>query len=152
MSTRGLYGFIINEEEYLIFSPFDSYPSGLGKMFFDFCKRTNLSELKKKLEDLPSIVISDNEAEMKYQISELGYSMESLNYLYQKHENVFELINHGLIPIFLNDKEFKKDTLFCEWVYYYNFDKHKFFTISQSKGKTYLNDLDDKYEESEYED
>ena len=74
MSTRGLYGFIENDEYKAEYNHSDSYPSGLGEAFLIACK------------------IKD--------FSGFGINKNSISFI--------------------------KDSLFCEWAYFYNKDTNEF--------------------------
>lgn len=55
MSTRGLYGYINGEERVAEYNSHDSYPDGLGKYFFDACKRGDMSEYQVYEDDISFI-------------------------------------------------------------------------------------------------
>lgn len=140
MGTRGLYGFRTKGEDYLTFSPSDSYPDGLGQFWFDTCKSIKskglTKDLAEKLSNTNNFVIEEGKYnELVGKLAEhLNVTKQSAEEYIHRYENflkedefsVFNEIIQGNMNVFLNDKEFKKNGLFCEWCYIYDLDKDMF--------------------------
>lgn len=111
MSTRGVYGFKINNELKVIMSPYDSYPQGLGLDIINFLNKLDLDRLIKKVQALqciPESLIKDNSLADKE--------------LWVKPKEVLQGIYTGTIQSFFNAQEFLQDPLFCEYSYIINLD------------------------------
>lgn len=128
MSTRGAYGFKINNELYMLYNAYDSYPEGLGKEFFLILNknRDKLPLIKKSLLESENVVLSENGAKnLEYQ-SVIDTYDEKYSMTIDSSFNIFLDLADNKIDVFLNDRQFINDTLFCEYYYYYNFDTEKF--------------------------
>jgi len=109
MSTRGLYGFRVNEEYKLEFSPTDSYPAGLGLDVKEFIQQHTYTELK--------TIANALEAINEYDLEKVGID-----------PNVAASISDWNDPTklyYVDAKEFMKDHCFCEWVYIIDIDKKR---------------------------
>lgn len=144
MGTRGLYGLKINNEYYLSYNGYDSYPYGLGKFFFNFINNSDLDKLKNNLLNIRNIFFDNSEPDLlTNEISKLtGINNKELleKKIHQYDEkvsnsrNIFKLILNNELDFFINDSAFMDDKLFCEWVHYYDYDNEVFVSIQNSYG------------------
>ena len=65
MSTRGSFGYIINDIPVLFYNHFDSYPVGLGNDILNFISKSNLNE-KWSLYRNDEILLSNDLCSVKY--------------------------------------------------------------------------------------
>lgn len=136
MSTRGLFGFMIDGEAYLEFSSHDSYPSGLGLYWRDKMFSYDLDVMKDRLLSVTNIVIKEESPteNLKNIAETLSITEHEAKKLIEMYDNIltnddagaFDSIYRGEMDLFLNDKEFANNTLFCEYVYYYDYNANEF--------------------------
>lgn len=135
MGTRGLYGIRKDGVDKLTYNHFDSYPSGLGNEIVGFIQNTSDEGLNKFF-DLIRLV--DGESKPKYEdidaciktgIANLDVSDRSVGDWYcltRELQGDFkkykELINTTQTIYMLDEHEFIKDSLFCEYAYIINLD------------------------------
>lgn len=156
MGTRGLYGFRTKGEDYLTFCPMDSYPDSLGEFWFNTCKSLKEKNLTKKLSDrlsnVNNIVIEEGKySKLLEQVSAyLGTTKQAAERFMEEYSKslagdemyVFNGILEGHFNIFLNDKDFKRNGLFCEWCYIYDLDKDIFLISGSESAALYLTSED----------
>lgn len=136
MSTRGIYGFRINETDKLAYSHSDSYPDALGA--------TILSELS-QVEDwdrtrgLANSLISLHETrelgkhdeifrtELRRHYPDLKYDGKPRDFydLMSPLQGTLEPYLSGRLSFMATANEFIDDSLFCEWGYIANLDSHE---------------------------
>lgn len=138
MSTRGLYGFRVNGDDYLTYSHSDSYPEKLGIEIVDYINSIDDydSEIEKaeKVEkinyfkDRPYDHLNEIKNAMNNDIIEdkcccisCMRSMKWDSILSKLH--LKNIIEFGFI---LDNFSFIFESLFCEWVYIVNFDNGMF--------------------------
>lgn len=99
MSTRGAVGIIFNNDEKIGYNHCDSYPEGLGNELLTFLKNKTIDELK--------IIFS--------------------NITINRHidADAWDWNNHTFNLKFADDRNFLKDSLFCEFAYIINLDTNK---------------------------
>ena len=131
MSTRGIYGFHKNGEDKLTYNHFDSYPEGLGKNITDCLLNLKLKIKNKFIPTLnkvfDNIVMVEEKTSVpkNLEINEFDWytylrsNQGDLNYLIDKYFNNEECY-------MINNKDFIKDSLFCEFGYIINLDTKKF--------------------------
>lgn len=129
MGTRGLYGFYKNGVTKAVYNQFDTYPTGLGKIMFNFVKK----HWKKMLTHFDKIEIVKEDSKptkkqlkraLQYCKPDLNVSMQSINDWYcvlHDAQNNPEIYAKGL-DLLLDATDFIKDSLFCEWAYIMNLD------------------------------
>ncbi|MBR4317034.1 MAG: hypothetical protein IKP65_08795 [Alphaproteobacteria bacterium] len=98
MSTRGCVGIVCNGIEKIGYNHYDSYPEGLGVEVLDFLKGKSYDELKNLFE---AIHLTNDEKDFQCW-----------------GENGFK-------NTFMDDHDFMKDGLFCEYAYLINLDTRK---------------------------
>lgn len=146
MSTRGLFGFRIDDEYYMSFSPTDSYPNGLGKYWHSVVKNEfNLEHMKSSLLNSTVIDVHENDGAKglaKSLAEKENIPFDEADKIIDEYDEVaknndegpFKAIHEGRLNLFFNDKEFMGNTLFCEFVYYYDYDIEKFVMIDNHEG------------------
>lgn len=128
MGTRGLYGFRKNAIDKCTYNHFDSYPDYLGDVMVRFCKETSITEMNDIFDRI--ILVSNDNRPTQQQIDECikyyngNVSEQSIFDWYcllrdaQGNPNVYK---NGL-KYMIDDSEFIKDSLFCEYAYIINLD------------------------------
>lgn len=128
MGTRGLYGFRKNGIDKTTYNHWDSYPDCLGHTMVEFCKETSITEMNEIYDKL--VLVEEGSKPTKKQIGECiefydgGVSTGDTSDWYcllreaQGNPNVYK---HGL-KYMIDNHEFIKDSLFCEYAYIINLD------------------------------
>lgn len=128
MGTRGLYGFRKNGIDKTTYNHWDSYPDCLGHTMVEFCKETSITEMNEIYDKL--VLVEEGSKPTKKQINECiefyndSVSTGSIKDWYcllreaQGNPNVYK---HGL-KYMIDNHEFIKDSLFCEYAYIINLD------------------------------
>ena len=125
------------------YGQWDGYPTGQGQTIVEFLKTVDLPKFKKQVKKLTEW----KKAEIKeiYRKAGARNGMISMNDGAKIDEEypelcrnygagILELIHSGKVNKVSLDKEFKDDTLFCEYCYEINLDNE---TISMNEGKKY---------------
>lgn len=130
MSTRGLFGFVIDNEVKAVYNHFDSYPEGLGQDLVNFLQGTDLSTLPLRargLQPVPDRTPTPEEVARLRPFTDLtvsGRSAEDWYCLLRKTQGDVEaLLAAG---IYEDSGDFALDSLFCEWGYLINLDDSLF--------------------------
>lgn len=132
MSTRGSYGFYKDGESKLTYNHFDSYPSGLGENVLNFIKLTDDKSLENIFNSI-KLVEDDSYPDKEEQsiLKELGYATQyrgnALKWfeIIGSHAGDLSVYSNGL-TFMLNNNDFIKNSLFCEWAYIINLDTKEF--------------------------
>ena len=128
MSTRGCYGFRKNGIDKLTYNHSDSYPDYLGVVMVKFCKETSIEEMNEIFDRL--ILVNNNIQPTAEQIQECrvyyngNVSLQTPDDWYCLLRNAQGEINeykNGL-RYMIEDCDFIKDSLFCEYAYIINLD------------------------------
>lgn len=128
MGTRGLYGFRKNGVDKLTYNHWDSYPDYLGDIVVGFCKSTTIQELNEIFDRI--VLVDNNNRPTKKQIDEcIKYydgsvseqSVDDWYCLLRDTQGNLDVYKNGL-KYMLDDKDFIKDSLFCEYAYIINLD------------------------------
>ena len=128
MGTRGLYGFRKNGIDKLTYNHYDSYPEVLGKNIVKFCKETSLEEMNEIFDRI--ILVHQDTKPNTQQIEEcIEYyndkvssgSVDDWYCLLRETQGDLRPYKNGL-KYMLDDAEFIKDSLFCEYAYIINLD------------------------------
>ena len=129
MGTRGAYGFHKGGRDKITYNHFDSYPTGLGADVAAFvCQHTD-EELNEIFDRI--ILVKSGDAPSKEQIKECfrfyrpGVSMntpEEWYSLLRATQGDLEAHARGL-RYMIDNADFLRDSLFCEWGYVINLDK-----------------------------
>lgn len=131
MSTRGAYGFRLENKDYIAYNHSDSYPSGLGE---DILKQVKKLARNKSLKDkvralkLVSEDSKPNEEDIDKlrQYSNTDVGGQSLTDWYCLLRNIQgNLGAHLEAGYIVNSCGFLGDSLFCEWAYIVNLDTGK---------------------------
>ena len=131
MSTRGCYGFRKNGIDKLTYNHFDSYPDCLGKIMVEFCKETSLDEMNEIYDRL--ILVNENDKPTQEQIEECkryyngdvsNKTPEDWYCLLREAQGEPNEYKNGL-RYMIDNHDFIKDSLFCEFAYIINLDTKK---------------------------
>lgn len=131
MGTRGAFGVIIGEQEKIGYNQMDSYPDGWGIHNLTWLRAADLEEIQ-KLAETAKLVSNDRKptkAEIRTlkEYTDLGVSEQSTADWYcltrGTHGQIDLMLKCGYI---LDYSEFPLDSLFCEWGYIVDFDRHVF--------------------------
>lgn len=131
MGTRGCYGFRKNGIDKLTYNHYDSYPDYLGKIMVTFCKETSLDEMNEIYDRL--ILVNKSEKPTSEQVEECKryYSGDVSNNmpedwycLLRNTQGEPNEYKNGL-RYMIDDHDFIKDSLFCEFAYIINLDTKK---------------------------
>lgn len=139
MSTRGLYGFRKNGDEKCTYNHFDSYPEYLGRNFYDFCKKLGVDGLN-RLFDLITLVDrgkGPTEAQIetciRREYANFDVSSKSekdwyclLRRLQGNFVHYLRAVKDNEEIFMIDDMDFIKDSLFCEYAYIADLDTGKF--------------------------
>lgn len=132
MGTRGSYGFRKNEVDKLTYNHYDSYPSWLGSKVLEFCKNHSIEELNDIYDKI--IMVNEQDTPTEEQIRECianGYVDFSVSS--QRQDDWYCLLrecqgdleclakaeHHAYM---IDNNDFIKDSLFCEYAYIINLD------------------------------
>lgn len=135
MSTRGLYGFRKNGEDKTTYNHYDSYPNGLGKEVIRFCLNT-LESFKHAMCDSIELVSEEDKPSReqiefcnRYNSSDFTVSSQREDDWYCLLRNVQgdlmalkNIVEHEGKCYMIDNHDFIKDSLFCEWAYIINLD------------------------------
>lgn len=141
MGTRGLYGFRKNGEDKLTYNHWDSYPDCLGDTMVRFCKETSIEELNEIFDRI--VLVNEGDKPTKAQILECAeyyngsvsnQSIEDWYCLLREAQGNPDVYKHGL-KYMIDNKNFIKDSLFCEYAYIINLDDNylEFYVGFQTK-------------------
>lgn len=129
MGTRGLYGFVKNDQKKLTYCHFDSYPTGLGQNIINFIKNTSIKEMNEIFDKI--ILVNKEDIPTEEQINEcIKYSCNQIGKINEWYVLLRE--TQGDLNVYKNDcqymidnQTFIEDKLFCEWAYIINLDTNK---------------------------
>jgi hypothetical protein len=135
MGTRGAYGFKADGKYFVTYNHFDSYPSGLGVEILKFLahvKETNgWEDLKNKVNGLKlvkeSMTPTSDEIEKYKNVADVKVANQSLTDWYCLLRNfqfgdILWAIETGEVAHMIDNFEFLKDSLFCEYAYIIDLD------------------------------
>lgn len=136
MSTRGIYGFRINETDKLAYNHADSYPDILGvKVLNELRNVSNWDTVSERVRSLIPIHESrpvgqiDNffQTELRRHYSDLNYRGNPKDYydLMSPLQGTLEPFLSGKLSFIATANEFIDNSLFCEWGYIANLDQHQ---------------------------
>ncbi len=130
MSTRGIFGFLVDGETKVTYNHFDSYPSGLGNMIKNFIIEDKVEEIRKaakRIKLIPSNykpTEADKAIYKKY--ADLSVSEKTLDDVYclmrKLQGDLQSYINNPDLTLMIDGIDFLNDSLFCEWAYIINLD------------------------------
>ena len=131
MGTRGLYGFRKNNKDKTTYNHYDSYPEGLGADVISFIQKHSIKDMN----DLYDRIIMVNEHSapteeqkancMKNSAIDLSVSSQSTNDWYCLLRNLqgnLDALCKCDVPYMIDNEDFIKDSLFCEYAYIINLD------------------------------
>lgn len=134
MGTRGSYGFRKNGVDKLTYNHFDSYPSWLGRTVIEFCKNNTIDEMNEVYDNI--FMVDRNSIPTELQIKECienGFADFSVST--QKNTDWYCLLRNcqgnleclknikpNSFAYMINNSDFIKDSLWCEYAYIINLD------------------------------
>lgn len=150
MGTSGTIGFRINEEDYLTYNHFDSYPSDLGvNVLEELATIQKTHKWKGVILNITNITGVDSNAQpssndiieySRFGDPRVSAAMDNkeIHSWYQLLRNAQGTLVHymnGTIKHFITENNFIKYSLFCEYGYIVNFDTKKleFWKGAQTK-------------------
>ena len=138
MSTKGVYGFKINNEYKLFMSLHDSYPENLGNKVVDFIKKTNKERLIKHVRDLNEYKLQDvkkikNKTQFLNKVQNIDF--------WSDVNDVLSLLEKGLLSYFNNAVHFMNNHIACDYAYVFNLDKDKFEVFIYGNFQVYECDI-----------
>lgn len=130
MGTRGIYGFRLNDTDYLTYNHYDSYPEYLGnhitKALREYFKKDGtIEELRAKvssmriIKDESEIPSEEDKERFKELWSNVSTGQDWYSYLRGLQGDIMGHIKYGIMSVADN---FILDSLFCEWGYIVNLD------------------------------
>lgn len=136
MSTRGLWGFVIDGEEKLTYNHSDSYPGGLGETLLRFCRDEWVKDGAEGASDDARMLALVSEQtnpteEQKRNLRRFlknpnGYKDDEIDWywlLRATQGDARKTLDAGHM---IDGREFAKDSLFCEWGYVIDLDRGVF--------------------------
>lgn len=134
MSTRGIYGFLVDGKPYLTYNHYDSYPGGLGVTLVEWLKNSSKDELENLKDRVLSLkLVSEDQKpnpediEKLLSYADLNVGNQSVNAWYsllrETQGDIEATLNCGYM---IDNYSFGKDSLFCEWGYIINLDEKSF--------------------------
>ena len=135
MSTRGAYGFRIDGADKVTYNHFDSYPEGLGEDIVRFIRSTPYEEMVRAARSI--VLVSETDKPTPEQFNHCREyflrchgtplpdpSWDWYNVLRSVQGDLFAYLN-GLCYM-IDDHDFLRDSLLCEWAYIINLDSRTF--------------------------
>jgi len=131
MGTRGLWGFIEGEKEYLTYNHWDSYPSGLGDTVLKYVRETPEDEMRAAVKALT--LVDEDDTPTEEQI-ELLKEWANLSVGEQRLDSWYSLLRETQgdpdatlgCGFMIEGADFAQDSLFCEWAYVVDLDARTF--------------------------
>ena len=131
MGTRGLYGFRKNETDKISYNHCDSYPEGLGVDIMRFVRNHSNEEMNELYDriimvderDKPTFEEKQNcrkNASVDLNVS--SGSEDDWYCLLRGMQGDLEKLYQCEFPYMIDNKDFIKDSLFCEYAYIINLD------------------------------
>ena len=131
MGTRGLYGFRKNNQDKTSYNHCDSYPEGLGVDILKFICNHSIEEMNEFYDRIIMVDQRSNPTDeqkencIKNGFVNLNVSNQSENDWYCLLRNLqgeLEKLYKCEFPYMIDDSDFIKDSLFCEYAYIINLD------------------------------
>lgn len=129
MGTRGLYGFRKNEVDKTTYNHYDSYPDCLGRTMVEFCQTTSIEEMNEIFDRI--VLVEEGSKPTQKQITDcIEYYDGSVSHqtpedwycLLRDAQGNPNIYKHGL-KYMIDNQNFIKDSLFCEYAYIINLDE-----------------------------
>lgn len=137
MGTRGTIGFYKNGKGKITYNHFDSYPEGIGKDILEEIRGVPIEKLNEIFDGIKLIKNEDKkptkEEIKKYQkysnasVGGQGTGNKEVITYYQLLRNLQGTLKpyiEGKVKLLIDNENFLKDSLFCEWSYIINLDEN----------------------------
>jgi hypothetical protein len=143
MSTRGLWGFRYKGKDKLTYNHFDSYPDQLGKKICTFIYKHTLKQLKEIASKIQMVnkrtlpAAKQIEACQPWTDLSVGNQSENDWYCLLRAAQGTPSVYDTKLKYMIDDKNFIKDSLFCEYAYIINLDSKmlEFYVGFQDKNQ-----------------
>ena len=135
MSTRGAWGFRIGGIDKITYNHSDSYPEWLGNKIVEFIKTTKVEKQREIAEGIQMVdeskkatlaerrLIGDKFPDV-VNLDESSREKTDWHCLIREAQGNFDLYKKGF-PFMIENRNFLKDSAFCEWAYIINMDTGK---------------------------
>lgn len=134
MSTRGLWGFVVDGEVKVTYNHYDSYPSGLGDDLLRFARgvaRGIQPSARERVAALRMVDASDgpsaSDVERLARFANLNVGSQEIKDWYvllrETQGNPVATLDAGAM---IDSRDFAADSLFCEWGYVIDLDANVF--------------------------
>lgn len=127
MSTRGMYGFYKDGVTKATYNHYDSYPSCLGHKVINFLSNTTIEQLNAIFNKI--ILVNEDILPTKEEVIDCwGYCPnrregDSICWTELLSNSIGDLSAYkNNLKYMIDNSEFIKDSLFCEWAYIINLD------------------------------
>lgn len=129
MGTRGLIGYYKNRLTKAEYNHFDSYPSELGETIREYISENTIYGLNRDFNGIT--LISDNDEPTPEQVIAFAnfsyHDVGKVNFsewYWLVHDCQGDLGAYAKMGVMLDNIDFIKDSLFCEWAYIINLDRN----------------------------
>jgi hypothetical protein len=128
MGTRGSIGFHKAGVDKITYNHWDSYPSGLGNVMKEFFMQTSKEQIEAifnkiiLIDDNTPITEEDRKKWAQFFNKDVSTGEDWYSLLRETQGNLAAYRDTDL-PFMIDNKDFMKDSLFCEWAYIYNLDE-----------------------------
>lgn len=157
MATRGIFGFRKNGEDKLTYNHCDSYPDGLGRNIIEFINKHSVEELNDTFDKIVLVNEHTPPTEKQIQIciknglSDFSVSSGQKTDWYCLLRNcqgdLESLVSMEDEAYMIDNRDFIKDSLFCEYGYIINLDDN---VLEYWEGFQYEPDPDNRYGTEHY--
>jgi hypothetical protein len=130
MGTRGAYGFYKGGVNKITYNHFDSNPEDLGMDIVNYIKSKTIGELNNDF-DIITMVKSDDKPTTEQLLKCADYydgnvsNQSPEDWYCVLREAQGDLDAHVKTGFMIDNEDFLKDSLFCEWAYIINLDTNK---------------------------
>lgn len=135
MSTRGAYGFRLNNKDYVSYNHCDSYPSCLGEEILKQAKKLLTDGIDKLKKSITGIRLVNDDGKSKPSKTDIQNLKQYANLSVGLKNNDWYCLTRGLQGNLINNvksgymvdsSHFLINSLFCEWAYIINLDERVF--------------------------
>lgn len=140
MSTRGLFGFVIDGEDKLIYNHSDSYPDYLGRKVLEYIRlaaeENHLDQLRNAVGTLAPVYESDEPTAEQLKLigkkywSNVSSGKDWYAYLRETQGDIDAIIESGYVMVHKGARD--GDDVFIEYTYVIDLDANEFISYSGS--------------------
>lgn len=122
MGTRHLTGVRVNGElKVAQYGQWDGYPTGQGETVSTFLREADMDKFRTEVEKLRWITEAEGK-EINQEYTDRGLALPR-EYTRDTGAEILQMILDGKVTTLVNEEEFLKDTVFCEFAYILDLDK-----------------------------